>query len=92
MTDVSHDPAHRRFVAPTPAGDAILSYEQAGDRTLDLQHTIVPESERGAGVGEALVKAAFAHARAEGLTLIPTCPFVEAWVRRHPDSRDVVAG
>jgi predicted GNAT family acetyltransferase len=89
LPPVSHDAAHRRFTAPTDGGEAVLAYEPAGERTLDLQHTVVPEDARGEGVGDALVRAAVAHARAEGLTLIPTCPFVEAWMRRHPDERDV---
>jgi predicted GNAT family acetyltransferase len=51
----------------------------------------VPPSARGEGVGDALVRAAVAHARSAGLQLIPTCPFVEAWLRRHPQERDVFA-
>lgn len=91
MIDVQHEPAQHRFVAHTPAGDAVLTYEPAGDRVLDLQHTVVPEAERGAGVGDALVRAAVAHARAETMQLIPTCPFVHAWLERHRDQQDLVA-
>jgi hypothetical protein len=88
---VTHDAGARRFVAETPDGPAELAYEPAGQGVLDLQHTLVPEAERGRGVGEALVRAAVAHARAEGLRLIPTCPFVDAWRRRYPDDADVFA-
>ena len=86
---VTHDADARRFVAETPDGPAVLAYEPAGQGVLDLQHTLVPEAERGRGVGEALVRAAVAHARAEGLRLIPTCPFVDAWRRRHPQDAEV---
>jgi predicted GNAT family acetyltransferase len=94
MTDsaaptVSHDAAQHRFTAQTADGEAVLAYASAGDRVLDLQHTVVPPGARGEGVGDALVRAAVAHARAEGLQLIPTCPFVEAWMRRHPKDADV---
>ena len=89
---VSHDAARHRFTAQTDDGEAVLAYAEAGDGVLDLQHTVVPPGARGEGVGDALVRAAVAHARAEGLQLIPTCPFVEAWLRRHPQERDVFAG
>ncbi|MDF1502423.1 GNAT family N-acetyltransferase [Roseisolibacter sp. H3M3-2] len=86
---VTHDAGARRFVAETDDGPAVLAYESVGRDVLDLQHTVVPHEERGRGVGEALVRAAVAHARAEGVRLIPTCPFVEAWRRRHPKDGDV---
>jgi hypothetical protein len=86
---VSHDAAQHRFTAQTDDGEAVLAYASAGDGVLDLQHTVVPPSARGEGVGDALVRAAVAHARAEGLQLLPTCPFVEAWMRRHREDADV---
>jgi predicted GNAT family acetyltransferase len=89
LPPVSHDAARRRFTADTDEGEAVLAYAPAGEKVLDLQHTVVPEGARGEGVGESLVRAAVAHARAEGVRLIPTCPFVEAWLRRHPDEGDV---
>ena len=86
---VTHDASARRFVARTDDGPAILAYEPAGPGVLDLQHTVVPEGARGEGVGDALVRAAVAHAQAEGLRLIPTCRYVAAWLERHPDEGEV---
>jgi hypothetical protein len=40
-------------------------------------------------VASALVRAAVDHARANGLKLVPTCPYVAAWLERHPGERDV---
>ena len=88
---VEHDAGRQRFVAQTDAGEAYLAYERTGEHTLDLQHTIVPEAARGAGVGEALVRAAFDHARAHHEQIIPTCPFVSEWLRENPDAEDVLA-
>ena len=89
--NVTHHPSARRFVVDFPDGPAYLAYERLGDGTLDLQHTIVPEAEQGQGVGGALVEAAFAHARAHGLRVVPSCPFVEEWLGDHPEQLDVVA-
>ena len=88
---VEHDPAARRFVAHLAEGDAYLAYEPRGHDTLDLQHTVVPEEARNRGVGEALVRAAFDHARRHNVRIIPSCPFVEGWLADHPDARDLLA-
>ena len=88
---VEHDAAGSRFVAPLDEGEGVLAYQKVGARTLDLQHTLVPEPARGAGVGEALVRAALDYARAHDMTIVPTCPFVAAWVKRHPADQRLVA-
>ncbi|CAA9301961.1 MAG: hypothetical protein AVDCRST_MAG40-416 [uncultured Gemmatimonadaceae bacterium] len=88
---IEHRAPDRRFVARLDAGEAYLAYEPVGERTLDLQHTVVPESARGAGVGEALVRAALDHARAHDQRVIPSCPFVAAWLEKHPEDQSLVA-
>ena len=40
----------------------------------------------------ALVAAACEHAQAAGLKLIPSCPYVEWWFRRHPEWQHLVVG
>jgi len=88
---VDHRPTDHRFVADVEGGEAVLAYEPLAGGVLDLEHTIVPEESRGEGVGDALVRAAVAYARREGVQLIPTCPYVEAWLARHPKEGDVFA-
>jgi predicted GNAT family acetyltransferase len=84
---VQHDPEGSRFVVSLPDGDAQLVYAPFGDDILDLQHTEVPPSGQGKGVGDALVRAALAYAREHRLRVIATCPYVQAWLRRHPEER-----
>ena len=84
---VEHDPAGSRFVVRLPDGDAELLYGTFGDDVLDLQHTEVPRSGQGKGIGDALIRAALAHAREQGMRVMATCPYVQAWLRRHPDER-----
>ncbi|MCU1673554.1 MAG: GCN5-related N-acetyltransferase [Frankiales bacterium] len=81
MADVTHSPDTSRF----ESGAAYLSYERTGD-TLDVQHTIVPAELEGQGVGGALVREAVAYAKAEGLTVQPSCSFARAWLERHADA------
>jgi predicted GNAT family acetyltransferase len=89
---VEHDEGRRRFYSRLHEGEAYLTYEEDGDGTLDLQHTVVPEAARGRGVGESLVRAALSHARERGVRIVPSCPFVAAYLTEHPDERELVAG
>jgi uncharacterized protein len=64
---------------------AFLAYERTPE-ALVLIHTEVPEALRGHQLGETLVKAALDAARAEGLRIVPLCPYVKAYLRKHPDA------
>jgi uncharacterized protein len=58
---------------------------------ITLVHTeVVPEAE-GHGVGTRLIAGALDDIRVRGLRLVPLCPFVRDYLRRHPDQRDLVA-
>ena len=84
---VQHDPSRSRFVVALPDGDAELLYAMFGDDVINLEHTEVPASGKGQGVGDALVRAALGYARERGLRVMATCPYVQAWLRRHPSER-----
>lgn len=55
-----------------------------------LTHTEVPESMEGKGIGSHLVKIVLAEIRKKGWKLFPLCPFVKAYLQRHPEERDVL--
>jgi predicted GNAT family acetyltransferase len=61
------------------------------DGRLVLVHTGVPDELEGHGLGGVLVQAALAKAVAEGLTVVPSCPFARSWLERHPDEAARVA-
>jgi uncharacterized protein len=84
---VQHDPEHSRFVVALPDGEAQLVYAPFSEDVIDLQHTDVPASGHGQGVADALVRAALAYAREHQLRVIATCPYVQAWLQRHPEER-----
>lgn len=83
--DVVNNTAEHRF--EIKQGDALaeLVYEMRGSDTIDLVHTAVPAALEGGGYGSALAKAALEYARANELRVIPTCQFVQAYIRRHPE-------
>jgi predicted GNAT family acetyltransferase len=84
---VRHDPDHSRFFLPLADGDAELIYAPFSADVLDLQHTDVPPSGQGRGIGDALVRAALGYAREQGMRVMATCPYVQAWLRKHPEER-----
>lgn len=87
---VTHDPDRTRFVVATDSGEAELAYRTTDDGVIVFTHTGVPEAAEGRGVGTALVEAGLAHARAEGLRVMPLCPFVKAHMQRHAETHDLV--
>ena len=81
--DVIDNREAKRFELHVDGETAVLEYKRA-DGALTLIHTEVPERLRGHHLGEHLVVAALAAARAEGLRVIPVCPYVRAYLRKHP--------
>ena len=73
-----------RFELSVNGETAYLLYERTND-ALTLIHTEVPLALRGRHLGEALVEAALESARAAGLRVIAVCPFVKAYLRKHPN-------
>jgi predicted GNAT family acetyltransferase len=86
---VTHDESAKQFVVHGDGDDAYIKYALPDAGTIDLQHTFVPQNDRGQGVADALARAAFAYARAQGLRVIPTCPFIQRWLARHKDYQNL---
>jgi len=80
-----HDAAAHRFTLAFGTAVAVLDYREHDARTLEYYHTFVPPPMRGRGVASRLVAHALRYALERRLTVIPTCPFVAAFVRRHPE-------
>ena len=82
---IEHDEVAHRFVAKLQGFEATLMYRRDG-ATLDFYHTYVPEVFRGRGVAEQLCKAGFEYAKANGLTVIPSCSYISgAYLKRHKE-------
>jgi hypothetical protein len=91
MTAIRHNPEASRFEADVDGELAVSLYRRDGD-TLLLTHTEVPWRAQGRGVAAELVQATLDWARAEGLRVRPLCGYVAAYMRRHPETQDLLAG
>lgn len=92
MTDliaVTNNADRRRFEVALEGGVAFAEYELEPGRII-LPHTVVPPAFEGKGVAGALARHAFGYARENGLRVVPTCPFMAAWVKKHPEAQDIV--
>lgn len=90
-TTVRDDPARQRFELETGRESAFIDYRRDG-RVVIMTHAEVPPALRGRGVGAELVRGALALVRERGEKVVPLCPFIEHYMRRHPESHDLLAG
>jgi predicted GNAT family acetyltransferase len=86
---VHDDPSRHRFELDLDGQTAFANYRRAGD-VLTISHTEVPPALNGRGYGSALVKGVLDIARAQGLKVVPACPFVRSYVERHSEYADLL--
>lgn len=87
-----HGESRGRYVIRQDGAEAELTYSVASPVLIIADHTGVPDAFRGTGAGKALFLRLVEDARAEGVKIVPLCPFVKAQARRHPEWADVFAG
>jgi predicted GNAT family acetyltransferase len=87
-----HDNTERhRFEMIVEGHTAFIEYRPMPGG-LVFYHTLVPKALEGKGVGGRLAKAALLEMRARGWKVRPDCPFVAAYIQRHSEFADLVAG
>ena len=89
MSEVIDNKAHHRFELELEGHLATEHYKLEGN-LITFEHTDVPKELGGRGVGSILVQGALDQVRASGRKVIPQCPFVKAWIEKHPDYQDLV--
>ena len=85
---VIHNAAASRFEMDIQGKKALIAYQKQGEDTYNLYHAEVPPEFEGRGYGSQLVKGALEQIKAEGKQFIPTCPFVAAYLYRHPEYQE----
>jgi uncharacterized protein len=66
-----------------------LQYNMRGGRLI-LVHTEIHDEFGGRGLATQLVRGALDDARRRNLHIVPICPFVESFIKRHPEYDDLV--
>jgi predicted GNAT family acetyltransferase len=88
---VDDNPDQNRYEALVESGVvAGFSEYKRRDGLLIFTHTEVDDAFEGQGVGSALARGALDHARQTGLQVRPLCPFIKAYIDRHPEYQDLL--
>ncbi len=88
-TQISDNRADSRYEirVATPDGEVLAGfaeYELSGEH-ITFTHTEIADAFEGQGLGGALAAAALDGARGAGQLVTPSCPFIAAYIRRHPE-------
>ncbi len=86
---VRHNEAEHRFEIEVGGELAVSQYLRRGS-TIYFTHTEVPESAEGHGIGNMLARASLEYARDNHLRVVPRCPFIAAFIKRHPEYQKLV--
>ena len=89
--EVTRNDDEGRFEARVDGALAGFAAFVETEHVIVFTHTEVDPAFEGRGVGGALARGALDAVRAEGTHQVkPVCPFIRAWIQRHPDYQDLV--
>ena len=89
MSEVTNNAGEHRFELAVDDQIAATYYEIA-DGVITFVHTEVPPALGGKGIGSKLIRGALDQVREDGLKVIAQCPFVKAFIEKHPDYQDLL--
>jgi uncharacterized protein len=88
--EIVHNAGASRFELRVQGQLCIAQYQMI-DGVMWLTHTETPPALQGRGYAAKVVRAALDHARAHSLKVRPACSYVRTYLRRHPNTQDLVA-
>jgi predicted GNAT family acetyltransferase len=91
VISVVRDDAHHRYDATVDGEPAGSAHYRVRPGIVIFYHTVVDEAFEGKGVGSALAKGALDDVRARGERIVVECPFIAAYLKRHPEYADLIA-
>ncbi|MEM8964969.1 MAG: GNAT family N-acetyltransferase [Bacteroidota bacterium] len=86
---VVHQPEKKRFAIPLNDETAVLEYIPA-KKFIVFTHTEVPVSHEGKGLASRLAKTGLEYAKETNQPVMPLCPYVAMYIRRHPEYKSLV--
>lgn len=85
------NPEHHRVEARTDDGGlAGFAQYYVRDGAYVFFHTEVDSAYEGQGIGSQIAAGVVEFARGRGFPMVPECPFIRAYLLKHPDTQDVL--
>jgi uncharacterized protein len=89
VSEVRNNTALSRFELDVDGGMAFADYDAAPGH-ITITYAEVPTELRGRGIGSTLVRGALELVRAQGVKVASRCPFVSAYLGKHPEFNDLL--
>jgi predicted GNAT family acetyltransferase len=86
---VTDNKEQSQYQISLPDDTAFISYHWR-DGNRELMHTEVPQQYEGQGIASALAKFAFEDAKGSGQKVVVYCPYLAAYLRKHPEYNELV--
>jgi len=88
---VVHQPDEKQFVIELEDGTAMVEYLQ-NKKNIIFTHTEVPVQYEGQGIAKILAEYVLNYAKEQGYKVQPLCPYIKAYVIRHPEYQAISWG
>ena len=87
---VTHNEKAHRFELHVGGLRAMLTFRRFPDRII-FDHTEVPQPIEGKGLAAKLARFALDFAREHHLRVIPLCPYISSFLRKHTEYQDLLS-
>lgn len=86
---VIHNPEKKRFEWNQDGLTSMVEYVM-GNNLMVFSHTEVPPALEGQGIAAKMAKFALDYARDQQLRILPLCPYIKAYIERHPEYKPLI--
>lgn len=87
--ELKKNETQKRFELSYNGHLGFINYGEYGN-SIALVHTEVEPELQGTGASTALVEKTLNYIKAEGKEILPFCPFVFSYIKRHPEWKEMV--
>jgi uncharacterized protein len=88
---IRNNEEENKFYLRLDGKEAFLKYDIKEGNIIDLKSTYVPKEFRGQEIGEAIIKEALAFAEKNDYKIIPTCSFVQEFIKQNKEYERLLA-
>jgi uncharacterized protein len=88
--EVIHEKENQRFVIYADGNEVYVEYKME-EKEINLYHTFTHPALRGKGIAAHVVRAALEFAKENNLKVIPTCSYVQSFIAKNDEYKELVA-